>query len=72
MRFRLSSNWKSKPPGVTTSTAMFGGTSNPKIGFNWTLSQDSGVIVRGDWGTSFRAPGFAEQSAIVGDIISGD
>jgi outer membrane receptor protein involved in Fe transport len=49
----------------------FGGTSNPKVGFNWTLSRDYGVIVRGDWGTSFRAPGFAEQSAIVGDIISG-
>ena len=49
----------------------FGGTSNPKIGFNWTLSRDAGVIVRGDWGTSFRAPGFAERSAIVGDIISG-
>lgn len=49
----------------------FGGTSNPKVGFNWTLSQDYGVIVRGDWGTSFRAPSFAEQSAIVGDIISG-
>jgi outer membrane receptor protein involved in Fe transport len=48
-----------------------GGTSNPKIGFNWTLSRDYGVIVRGDWGTSFRAPSFAEQSAIVGDIISG-
>ncbi|HEX5279830.1 MAG TPA: TonB-dependent receptor plug domain-containing protein [Micropepsaceae bacterium] len=49
----------------------FGGTSNPKIGFNWTISQDYGLILRGDWGTSFRAPGFAEQSAIVGDIISG-
>ncbi len=49
----------------------FGGTSNPKVGFNWTISKDTGVIVRGDWGTSFRAPGFAEQSAIVGDIISG-
>jgi outer membrane receptor protein involved in Fe transport len=48
-----------------------GGTSNPKIGFNWTLSRDYGLILRGDWGTSFRAPGFAEQSAIVGDIISG-
>jgi outer membrane receptor protein involved in Fe transport len=48
-----------------------GGTSNPKIGFNWTISRDTGLFVRGDWGTSFRAPSFAEQSAIVGDVISG-
>jgi outer membrane receptor protein involved in Fe transport len=48
-----------------------GGTSNPKIGFNWTISRDLGLFVRGDWGTSFRAPSFAEQSAIVGNIISG-
>jgi outer membrane receptor protein involved in Fe transport len=48
-----------------------GGTSNPKIGFNWTISRDIGLFVRGDWGTSFRAPSFAEQSAIVGNIISG-
>jgi outer membrane receptor protein involved in Fe transport len=48
-----------------------GGTSNPKIGFNWTISRDAGVFVRGNWGTSFRAPSFAEQSAIVGNVISG-
>jgi len=48
-----------------------GGTSNPKVGFNWTISRDTGLFVRGDWGTSFRAPSFAEQSAIVGNIISG-
>jgi outer membrane receptor protein involved in Fe transport len=48
-----------------------GGTSNPKVGFNWTISRDVGLFVRGDWGTSFRAPSFAEQSAIVGNIISG-
>jgi outer membrane receptor protein involved in Fe transport len=48
-----------------------GGTSNPKIGFNWTISRDTGLFIRGDWGTSFRAPSFAEQSAIVGNIISG-
>ena len=48
-----------------------GGTSNPKVGFNWTISRDVGLFVRGDWGTSFRAPSFAEQSGIVGNIISG-
>lgn len=48
-----------------------GGTSNPKVGFNWTVSRDIGLFLRGAWGTSFRAPSFAEQSAIVGDVISG-
>ena len=38
-----------------------GGTSNPKVGFNWTLSRDAGVIIRGDLGTSFRAPNFSES-----------
>jgi outer membrane receptor protein involved in Fe transport len=33
-----------------------GGTFNPKIGFNWRPSEL--VKVRGNWGTSFRAPPF--------------
>ena len=45
-----------------------GGTSNPKVGFNWTLSRDAGVILRGDLGTSFRAPNFSESSALGGAI----
>ena len=48
-----------------------GGTSNPKIGFNWNVSEDYGLTFRGDWGTSFRAPSFAEQTALVKSAIAG-
>src|SRR5262249_43467254 len=41
-----------------------GGTSNPKAAFNWLLSQDAGLMLRGSWGTSFRAPSFGEFSPI--------
>src|SRR5258705_4054384 len=41
-----------------------GGTSNPKVAFNWNLSEDIGLTVRGAWGTSFRAPFFGETSAL--------
>ncbi len=29
-------------------------TTNPKIGFNWTATED--LTIRGSWGTSFKAP----------------
>ena len=32
----------------------FGGTTNPKIGGTWTVTDD--IQLRGSWGTSFRAP----------------
>ena len=32
----------------------FGGTTNPKVGLTWKVSQD--LSLRGSWGTSFRAP----------------
>jgi outer membrane receptor protein involved in Fe transport len=41
-----------------------GGTSNPKVAFNWEISEDLGLTVRGSWGTSFRAPSFGEFSPI--------
>jgi len=41
-----------------------GGTSNPKAAFNWLLSEDAGFMLRGSWGTSFRAPNFGEFSPI--------
>ncbi|MGH7484478.1 MAG: TonB-dependent receptor domain-containing protein, partial [bacterium] len=41
----------------------FGGTSNQKVGFNWAPIDD--LTLRGGWGTSFRAPNFGENSAIV-------
>jgi iron complex outermembrane receptor protein len=48
-----------------------GGTSNPKIAFNWTVSEDIGLTVRGAWGTSFRAPFFGETSALSNVNIQG-
>jgi len=48
-----------------------GGTSNPKVAFNWTVSEDVGLTFRGSWGTSFRAPGFAETSGLVKQAIAG-
>jgi outer membrane receptor protein involved in Fe transport len=41
-----------------------GGTSNPKLAFNWFVSEDLGLTFRGSWGTSFRAPNFGEFSPI--------
>jgi iron complex outermembrane receptor protein len=29
-------------------------TTNPKLGFNWSVTED--ITVRGSWGTSFKAP----------------
>ena len=49
----------------------FGGTSNPKMGFNWNLSEELGLTLRGDWGTSFRAPDFAETIGLVKNAIAG-
>ncbi len=36
----------------------FGTTTNPKVGVSWTITD--GVIVRGTFGTSFRAPSFQD------------
>ena len=38
----------------------YGGTSNPKVAFNWAPIDD--LTIRGAWGTSFRAPAFGELS----------
>jgi iron complex outermembrane receptor protein len=37
----------------------FGTTTNPKFGLNW--SPVEGLLFRGSWGKSFRAPGLAEN-----------
>ena len=37
----------------------FGNTSNPKVGLVW--GPIPSLLVRGSWGTSFRAPGLAEN-----------
>jgi outer membrane receptor protein involved in Fe transport len=56
----------------------FGGTSNPKVAFNWAPIAD--FTIRGTWGTSFRAPGFSELSPLndgvggynLGGLAAGD
>jgi len=48
-----------------------GGTSNPKVAFNWTVSDDIGLSLKGAWGQSFRAPTFAEESGLVKNAIAG-
>jgi iron complex outermembrane receptor protein len=45
----------------------FGHTTNPKIGVN--LSPIDGLTLRGAWGTSFRAPAFADASSVSGAQI---
>jgi outer membrane receptor protein involved in Fe transport len=48
----------------------FGGTTNPKLAFNWTPFESVGVTFRGAWGTSFRAPSFGELSPLTNTAIS--
>jgi iron complex outermembrane receptor protein len=47
----------------------FGGTTNPKVAFNWAPIED--LTIRGTWGSSFRAPGFSELSAAANDGVAG-
>lgn len=42
----------------------FGATTNPKVGINWVPTD--GLLVRGSYGTSFRAPGTRQLGATVG------
>jgi len=42
----------------------FGATANPKIGVNWEPAR--GIMLRGTYGTSFRAPGLRDVGATVG------
>ena len=46
-----------------------GGTSNPKVAFNWAPIED--LTIRGTWGTSFRAPAFGELSPLANVAIAG-
>ena len=46
-----------------------GGTSNPKLGFTWELSEDLGATVRGSWGTSFRFANAGEYSTIASSNV---
>jgi outer membrane receptor protein involved in Fe transport len=46
-----------------------GGTSNPKVAFNWTVDEDYGFTIRGSWGTSFNAPGFGVLSPLANNNV---
>jgi len=46
-----------------------GGTSNPKVSFNWSPLED--FLIRGTWGSNFRAPTFGEVSRSQGVNITG-
>ena len=46
-----------------------GGTSNPKVAFNWAPIDD--FLIRGTWGSSFRAPAFGELSPLANVAIAG-
>lgn len=47
-----------------------GGISVPKIAFNWLVEENIGLTIRGSWGTSFRAPGYGELSALLNNAIA--
>ena len=64
-RLDLEGSWRHDEYGD------FGGTSNPKLAFNWVVDEDIGLTLRGSWGTSFRAPGFGEVSALANNNIQG-
>jgi hypothetical protein len=50
---------------------LVGGTSNPKMGFTWVLSEDAGLSVKGSWGTSFRFANAGEYSPVFSTAIGG-
>ena len=48
---------------------MWGGTTNPKVGLDWTPFD--GLTVHGSWGTSFIAPSFAQEGVNTGVTTKG-
>src|SRR5882672_4035356 len=48
---------------------LVGGTSNPKFGVNWLISEDAGLTFRGSWGTSFRFANAGEFSIVASTAI---
>jgi iron complex outermembrane receptor protein len=65
-RLDLEASWRHDQYHGT----LVGGTSNPKIGFTWNLSEDLGVTVRGGWGTSFRFANAGEYSVVASDAAA--
>jgi iron complex outermembrane receptor protein len=72
-RFDLEASWRHdqyNSPGQNGAPApLTGGTSNPKMGFTWVLSEDAGVSIKGSWGTSFRFANAGEYSVIASDSV---
>src|SRR5712671_5530721 len=64
-RLDLEASWRHDQYHGTLN----GGTSNPKIGFTWNLSEDYGVTIRGGWGTSFRFANAGEYSEVASDNV---
>ena len=65
-RLDLEASWRHDQYHGTLT----GGTSNPKIGFTWNLSEDLGVTIRGGWGTSFRFANAGEYSVVASDAAA--
>jgi iron complex outermembrane receptor protein len=64
-RLDLEASWRHDQYTGTLS----GGTSNPKLGFTWLLSQDAGLSLKGSWGTSFRFANAGEYSTVASTAI---
>jgi iron complex outermembrane receptor protein len=65
-RLDLEASWRHDQYHGTLN----GGTSNPKVGFTWNLSEDLGVTFRGGWGTSFRFANAGEYSVVASDAAA--
>jgi iron complex outermembrane recepter protein len=64
-RLDLEASWRHDQYTGTLT----GGTSNPKLGFTWLLSEDAGVSLKGSWGTSFRFANAGEYSTVASTAI---
>jgi iron complex outermembrane receptor protein len=64
-RLDLEASWRHDQYHGTLA----GGTSNPKIGFTWELSEELGASVKGSWGTSFRFANAGEYSVVASDAV---
>jgi outer membrane receptor protein involved in Fe transport len=62
-KFDLEASWRHDQYQGTLS----GGTSNPRVAFNWLVDDMVGATIRGSWGTSFRFANAGEYSVILSD-----
>lgn len=64
----LEASWRHDQYEGTLS----GGTSNPKLSFNWLLDEMIGATLRGSWGTAFRFANAGEYSTTASDAYTID